>query len=143
MKFFAGVLLPNLLLALLFNAQVCFAIFGLPGSSIPITSFSVSKIVENLRRKETPLDKFIYLREVATTNADLYYAALVNNIEELMPVVYTPTVGAACQNHSIITTPSMKPTAATGLYVTLDDLGNVPSVLEKVRREAVGNLQES
>ena len=102
-----------------------FAIFGLPGSNVPSLSHQVEGVIENVRSKATDLDKFIYLREVATTNSDLYYASLINNVEELMPIVYTPTVGAACLNHSTITTPSPKPTPATGLYVTIDDLGSV------------------
>jgi len=93
-------------------------------------SHQVDGILENIRLKDTDLDKFIYLREVATTNNDLYYSALINNVEELMPIVYTPTVGAACLNHSHITTPSQKPTPSSGLYVTLDDLGSVPKVLD-------------
>lgn len=45
----------------------------------------------------TPLSKYELLSQLAATNNRLLYYVLINNLEELAPIVYTPTVGEACQ----------------------------------------------
>src|SRR5260370_42004387 len=52
--------------------------------------------------QSTPFNKYSFLRDLQDSNETLFYALLVRNIEEMLPLVYTPTVGAGCQRFSEI-----------------------------------------
>jgi len=52
---------------------------------------------------ESAMDKHVYLRNIQDTNETLFYRLVDNHLEEMMPIIYTPTVGAACQQFSIST----------------------------------------
>jgi malate dehydrogenase (oxaloacetate-decarboxylating) len=51
---------------------------------------------------KTEIDKHIYLRNIQDTNETLFYRLVGNHLDEMMPVIYTPTVGAACERFSEI-----------------------------------------
>ena len=56
----------------------------------------------SVRRYDEPLNKYVYLNDLLCTNERLFYKLLSENVEELMPIVYTPTVGLACQKFGYI-----------------------------------------
>ncbi|MGX6448734.1 NAD-dependent malic enzyme [Patulibacter sp. S7RM1-6] len=79
---------------------------GLLPPAVETLEQQVTRSYEVFRRRRTPLDKYVNLRSLRDTNAVLYYRLLVDHLEEVLPIVYTPTVGVACQNfHRIFRRP--------------------------------------
>ena len=101
-------------------------VFGLRGMLPPrVLSLDqqVGKIIENCRRKPNDIEKYIQLMALQGRNETLFYRVLVDNIEELLPIVYTPTVGQACQEYGHI---FRRP---RGIFISPNDSGKVDQIL--------------
>lgn len=61
--------------------------------------------LKQIRERPTPIDKYLYLEGIRDVNAQLFYALMIRHTDELLPLVYTPTVGQACLSFSHIFTP--------------------------------------
>ena len=81
------------------------------------------RVLGNVRDKATDLARYLYLISLQDRNETLFYRVVMNNIEEMMPLIYTPTVGAACQEFQHI---YRRP---RGFYVSSRDRGNVKEIL--------------
>lgn len=77
-----------------------------------------------LDRLEQDLDKYMYLISLSENNERLFFKLLNSDIAHMMPLVYTPTVGLACQKYSLV---YQKP---KGLFVSIKDKGHVYDVLK-------------
>ncbi len=83
----------------------------------------VNRVMENLRRKPTPLERYIFLLALLDRNELLFYRIILDHVEEMLPLIYTPTVGQACQEFSHIFR------RARGLFISAEDRGRVAEVL--------------
>jgi len=79
---------------------------------------------EHITRKTDPLEQFIGLAALERRNTILFYRVLVENFEEMMPIVYTPTVGAACQKFSHTFR------QGRGIWITPEDRGCIGEILD-------------
>jgi len=62
----------------------------------------IQRVLNNFRRYQNDLDKYVYMVSLQDRNTRLFYSVLTQNIEEMAPIVYTPTVGKACQRYGFI-----------------------------------------
>lgn len=85
----------------------------------------------NYRRKETDLERYIFLTSLQDRNETLFYRLLQEHIEEMMPVIYTPVVGAASRSYSRI---YRRP---RGLYIGYPDRNNIHTLLANVPSDRV------
>ncbi|KAF8158314.1 hypothetical protein B0H34DRAFT_797718 [Crassisporium funariophilum] len=81
------------------------------------------RCLAQLRSKATGLEKYIYLNGLKERDSNLFYEVLLGNMLEIIPILYTPTVGDACSNYSHIW---RRP---EGLYVTIENKGHIRQVL--------------
>ena len=96
---------------------------GLLPDAVSTFDQQLGRVYRNIMRKEEPLERYIGLAALQDRNEHLFYRLLVEHIEELMPVVYTPTVGKACQEYSHIFR------RARGLWITPGQRGRIDDVL--------------
>ena len=83
----------------------------------------VSRALENLRRKESDLERYIFMMALQDRDETLFYKLILEYLEELVPIIYTPTVGRACQEYGHI---FRRP---RGIFISVEDAGQVASVL--------------
>ena len=90
------------------------------------------RILENFHNKTNDLEKYIYMVALQDRNETLFYRTVIDNVEEIMPIIYTPVVGKACQLFGHIW---RRP---RGLYLTINEKGNIADVLRNWPMKKVG-----
>ena len=96
---------------------------GLLPSHVSTLGEQVERAVDQLRAKEDPLQRHIYLAGLQDRNETLFYRLVIDHLTEMVPLIYTPTVAQACRHWSRIFR------RARGIYITPDDRGEIDRVL--------------
>ena len=84
----------------------------------------LARTYENYRRKETDLERYVFLTALQDRNEILFYRLLLEHISEMMPVIYTPTVGDGCRQYSHV---FRRP---RGLYISYPHRDQIPQLLD-------------
>ncbi len=101
-----------------------FNLFGLFPDTVSNLELQTRRSYQSFSRKPSDLGKYIYLISLQDRNETLFYHLVLNNLKEMLPIVYTPTVGRACQEFSHI---FRRP---RGLYVTKNNIHKIDEVLK-------------
>ena len=84
------------------DERIAFALEGLLPPQIESIQEQSVRAYEAYKAKTSDLERHIYLRQLQDTNETLFYRLMLDHVEEMLPIVYTPTVGLACQQFSHI-----------------------------------------
>jgi len=98
-------------------------LFGLLPPHVHTMDEQVQRVMDNYRAKQTDLERYIHLVSLQDRNETLFYRVVTEHLEEMMPIIYTPTVGQACQNWGHLFRRSR------GLYVSYNDRGRIATLL--------------
>jgi malate dehydrogenase (oxaloacetate-decarboxylating)(NADP+) len=82
-----------------------------------------ARAMKMIQSRSTGIDKYMYLSSIKSTNVDLFYRLVMDNMRELMPLVYTPTIGDVCLQYSHIYT---RPEA---LYISIKQRKSMRTML--------------
>ncbi|KAL0881806.1 hypothetical protein ABMA27_001586 [Loxostege sticticalis] len=110
-------------LAFTLKERQALGIHGLLASKIISQEDQVGIARLSIDRYKSNLNKYIFLTELQDTNEKLFFSLLADNIEKYMPIVYTPTVGLACQRFGLV---YKRP---RGLFITIHDKGHILKIL--------------
>ncbi|MBR1131757.1 NAD-dependent malic enzyme [Bradyrhizobium iriomotense] len=84
----------------------------------------VERVLINLRALPTDLEKYVALNALHDRNEALFFRVVVDNIDEIQPIIYTPTVGLACQKYGLI---FQRP---RGMFISSRDRGQIAEILK-------------
>src|SRR5258707_1180331 len=108
-----------------------FDLHGLLPPHVGTLEEQIARRLHALDRQPTPFSKYAFLRDLQDTNETLFYALVVRNVEQMLPLVYTPTVGEGCQRFSEIW---RKP---RGLFLSYPDKHRIAQILNHSRYDDV------
>jgi malate dehydrogenase (oxaloacetate-decarboxylating) len=113
------------------DERISFGLLGVLPARYMNLDMQEQRSYEALTSKPSDIEKYIYLRDLQDSNETLFYRLLTNHLEELMPLVYTPTVGLGCQRFSHI---YRRP---RGLFITYPDRDRIDHILSNHRFDLV------
>lgn len=96
---------------------------GLIPHAMESTDTQVERCMKMIHSRQTPIDKYLYLSSLKSQNTDLFYRVLIDNVRELMPLVYTPTIGDVCLQYSTLYS---RPEA---LYISIKQRKSIRTIL--------------
>ena len=98
-------------------------LLGLLPPNVHTMEEQLARVLENYRNKHTDLERYIHLISLQDRNETLFYRLVADHIEEMMPIIYTPTVGQACQQWGHL---FRRP---RGLYLSWENRGRLAELL--------------
>jgi malate dehydrogenase (oxaloacetate-decarboxylating) len=108
-----------------------FGLLGLLPPHVSTMEEQLTRVYENYKRKETDLERYIFLISLQDRNETLFYRLLEDHIEEMVPIIYTPTVGVASQYYSHIFRRSR------GLYLSYSHRAHIDEILANAPNDDV------
>ena len=108
-----------------------FGLRGLLPAGVSDPDVQEQRAMANLRRKAFDIERYVFLLALQGRNERLFYRLVLNNIDEVMPLIYTPTVGQACLEFAHI---FRQP---RGFYITPNDRGQC-SRISRIRPRSFG-----
>ena len=108
-----------------------FNLEGLLPHRIETIEEQASRVYQQLCDCKTDMDKHIFLRNIQDTNETLFFKVLTQHLDEVMPIIYTPTVGEACQSFSKIYR------RRRGLFISYPDIDRIDDVLQNATKHNV------
>ena len=108
-----------------------FHLHGLLPPHVGTLDEQLGRRMQTLDEQSTPFNKYAFLRDLQDINETLLYALLVRNVEKMLPLVYTPTVGEGCQRFSEIW---RKP---RGLFLSYPNKDRITQILSHPRYDAI------
>ena len=96
---------------------------GLLPARVQTMEEQVTRTLENIRRKPNDIEKYLFMIALQDRNKTLFYRVVIDYIEEMMPIIYTPTVGQACLEYGHI---FRRP---RGIFISAKDRGRMPELL--------------
>ncbi len=113
------------------SERISFNLEGLLPENTETIQEQVDRAYKQYCGFESDMDKHIYLRNIQDTNETLFYRLVQNHISEMMPIIYTPTVGAACENFSNIYR------RGRGLFISYPNRDRIDDLLNNARNHNV------
>jgi len=108
-----------------------FNLEGLLPYNIETIEEQEARVYQQLRSFESSIDKHIYLRNIQDTNETAYFRLVTDHLSEIMPLIYTPTVGLACQQFSKIYR------RKRGLFISYPDRDRIEDMLQNATKQNV------
>ncbi|KAG0324273.1 hypothetical protein BGZ99_002008 [Dissophora globulifera] len=106
---------------------------GLSPAKVESLETQKKRALVQLRSKSTNLEKYVFLAWLRNTNVHLFYSLIGDQLEETLPLIYTPTVGTACQNYSSIYPFLAPPGQPDGLFLSINDLPNLKQIIQNYK----------
>ncbi|KAB8310936.1 MULTISPECIES: NAD-dependent malic enzyme [Rahnella] len=108
-----------------------FNLHGLLPEAVETIEEQADRAYRQFQNFKTDIDKHIYLRNIQDTNETLFYRLLDSHLSEMMPVIYTPTVGEACEHFSDIYR------RARGLFISYPNRAHIDDMLQNATKQHV------
>jgi len=106
------------------NERREFGLLGLLPSHCSSVDEQLARTYENYKRKESDLERYVFLTALQDRNETLFYRLVQQHIGEMMPIIYTPTVGDGCRKYSHV---FRRP---RGLYISYPHRNEISAILD-------------
>lgn len=111
--------------------RIDFNLIGLLPQTVETIEEQLTRVYDQYRQCASDLDKHIYLRSIQDNNETLFFRLLDSHLEEMLPIIYTPTVGQACQEFSKIYR------THRGLFISYPDRDRIDDILRSATKDRI------